>query len=118
MRYSSTVLSPSWRMVTSGSPVRGGSCATECMLPSSKSAANPRSEEHTSELQSRPHLVCRLLLEKKKNRNLLSNFSDQSRFYRTYEEISGQVVTFLRIEKAVHGYLPEQIPNVRLFEVY
>src|SRR3989442_8526709 len=28
---------------------------------------HPRSEEHTSELQSRPHLVCRLLLEKKKN---------------------------------------------------
>src|SRR5436305_98111 len=27
-----------------------------------------RSEEHTSELQSRPHLVCRLLLEKKKDR--------------------------------------------------
>src|SRR5690625_3685445 len=27
----------------------------------------PRSEEHTSELQSRGHLVCRLLLEKKKN---------------------------------------------------
>src|SRR6266498_4980535 len=26
-----------------------------------------RSEEHTSELQSRPHLVCRLLLDKKKN---------------------------------------------------
>src|SRR3712207_8890668 len=26
-----------------------------------------RSEEHTSELQSRPYLVCRLLLEKKKN---------------------------------------------------
>src|SRR3989442_8918457 len=28
--------------------------------------ARGRSEEHTSELQSRPHLVCRLLLEKKK----------------------------------------------------
>src|SRR5690554_7595656 len=28
-----------------------------------------RSEEHTSELQSRPHLVCRLLLEKKKKIN-------------------------------------------------
>src|SRR2546422_3760576 len=28
-----------------------------------------RSEEHTSELQSRLHLVCRLLLEKKKNEN-------------------------------------------------
>src|SRR3989442_10313121 len=34
-----------------------------------KSSSSPemeRSEEHTSELQSRPHLVCRLLLEKKK----------------------------------------------------
>src|SRR5256884_4417126 len=29
--------------------------------------ASMRSEEHTSELQSRLHLVCRLLLEKKKN---------------------------------------------------
>src|SRR5690625_5636158 len=29
---------------------------------------NPRSEEHTSELQSRGQLVCRLLLEKKKKR--------------------------------------------------
>src|SRR5690554_7148734 len=29
-------------------------------------AGGQRSEEHTSELQSRPHLVCRLLLEKKK----------------------------------------------------
>src|SRR5436305_3626566 len=29
-----------------------------------------RSEEHTSELQSRPHLVCRLLLEKKKKKKL------------------------------------------------
>src|SRR5690554_7290035 len=29
--------------------------------------ATSRSEEHTSELQSRPHLVCRLLLEKKKH---------------------------------------------------
>src|SRR3712207_8282999 len=29
----------------------------------------PRSEEHTSELQSRQYLVCRLLLEKKKKKN-------------------------------------------------
>src|SRR3712207_8571739 len=29
-----------------------------------------RSEEHTSELQSRQYLVCRLLLEKKKNANI------------------------------------------------
>src|SRR3712207_7119440 len=31
-----------------------------------RSAADGRSEEHTSELQSRQYLVCRLLLEKKK----------------------------------------------------
>src|SRR2546429_5206448 len=31
-------------------------------------ASSTRSEEHTSELQSRLHLVCRLLLEKKKHR--------------------------------------------------
>src|SRR2546425_9114347 len=31
------------------------------------SVAEPRSEEHTSELQSLAYLVCRLLLEKKKN---------------------------------------------------
>src|SRR3712207_6983825 len=40
-----------------------------------------RSEEHTSELQSRQYLVCRLLLEKKKTTNLsnlTSNLSNQS----------------------------------------
>src|SRR5258708_10931694 len=36
---------------------------------SGSSAAETRSEEHTSELQSPDHLVCRLLLEKKKNFN-------------------------------------------------
>src|SRR3989442_10144144 len=34
--------------------------------PERKLAYSHRSEEHTSEIQSRPHLVCRLLLEKKK----------------------------------------------------
>src|SRR5690554_7652002 len=34
----------------------------------SRAPFGPRSEEHTSELQSRPHLVCRLLLEKKKKK--------------------------------------------------
>src|SRR3712207_7383025 len=33
--------------------------------------AKPRSEEHTSELQSRQYLVCRLLLEKKKQLKLI-----------------------------------------------
>src|SRR3712207_8057668 len=35
-------------------------------LASPRAELSPRSEEHTSELQSRQYLVCRLLLEKKK----------------------------------------------------
>src|SRR5687768_18281016 len=38
-----------------------------------------RSEEHTSELQSRLHLVCRLLLEKKKNTADVATTEDQIR---------------------------------------
>src|SRR2546422_8484386 len=38
-------------------------------------ATTSRSEEHTSELQSRLHLVCRLLLEKKKKKNTSSYIS-------------------------------------------
>src|SRR5437870_7953092 len=37
-----------------------------------------RSEEHTSELQSRGHLVCRLLLEKKKNSSHLTILSSHT----------------------------------------
>src|SRR3989442_2420611 len=42
-----------------------------------------RSEEHTSELQSRPHLVCRLLLETKKCRYCRCTFSVTSRVIST-----------------------------------
>src|SRR5687768_17985366 len=38
--------------------------------PPRPSAARARSEEHTSELQSRLHLVCRLLLEKKNKQHI------------------------------------------------
>src|SRR5205814_9832009 len=44
-------------------------CPSRASLPSSRgrrAKSKPRSEEHTSELQSLRHLVCRLLLEKKK----------------------------------------------------
>src|SRR6266403_6138531 len=40
-------------------------CAS-CSSATSASCGSPRSEEHTSELQSRRDVVCRLLLEKKK----------------------------------------------------
>src|SRR2546429_1948509 len=53
-----------WRSTRSSS---SGSSAKPARPPSSSTPAS-RSEEHTSELQSRLHLVCRLLLEKKKKK--------------------------------------------------
>src|SRR5216683_6481295 len=73
---------------TMTSSVSSGSCGASVFPPSPQSASlttlqasapgcggsigsrmlNPRSEEHTSELQSRSDLVCRLLLEKKKKK--------------------------------------------------
>src|SRR3712207_7539125 len=40
---------------------------TQQVIAHETGVTNTRSEEHTSELQSRQYLVCRLLLEKKKN---------------------------------------------------
>src|SRR5689334_23726050 len=50
-----------------------------------KTSARPtRSEEHTSELQSQFHLVCRLLLEKKKNNTTYTyNIKSQSKSHHT-----------------------------------
>src|SRR5436305_11808814 len=45
-----------------------GRKSASCYLIQPGYAGRRRSEEHTSELQSRPHLVCRLLLEKKKKK--------------------------------------------------
>src|SRR3989442_7482007 len=47
--------------------VAHGEVARQAAEPVLRQPRRKRSEEHTSELQSRPHLVCRLLLEKKKN---------------------------------------------------
>src|SRR2546422_6290196 len=51
--------------------------ASQIALVNSVLAARLRSEEHTSELQSRLHLVCRLLLEKKKIVHLLGLHEQQ-----------------------------------------
>src|SRR2546422_4080430 len=48
------------------SGLRGGWTAPTVRGPAPTVVPSRRSEEHTSELQSRLHLVCRLLLEKKK----------------------------------------------------
>src|SRR3712207_8004944 len=45
---------------------RGGARSFSSRINGTSSSAGMRSEEHTSELQSRQYLVCRLLLEKKK----------------------------------------------------
>src|SRR2546423_3762855 len=53
-------------------PVDGGDPVDEpgqTGAPAGVGAADPRSEEHTSELQSLAYLVCRLLLEKKKKKH-------------------------------------------------
>src|SRR5690625_5933543 len=51
-------------------PVRDGFGDLEPALMGDDRHLTFRSEEHTSELQSRGHLVCRLLLEKKKNQQI------------------------------------------------
>src|SRR3712207_8591793 len=48
-------------------PDVGGDGVTAATPSTSNTHPTPRSEEHTSELQSRQYLVCRLLLAKKKN---------------------------------------------------
>src|SRR5947199_3232754 len=57
----SSDLSPSW------SSHRAAPTAQPSASAPQRQAATPRSEEHTSELQSLRQLVCRLLLEKKKD---------------------------------------------------
>src|SRR3712207_8713326 len=58
----STAESPSASVCTSA---YGGMNSGRTSAGGSRSSVTPRSEEHTSELQSRQYLVCRLLLEKK-----------------------------------------------------
>src|SRR3989449_1751226 len=65
------------------------------VMPSRK-----RSEEHTSELQSRLHLVCRLLLEKKKN----------NRHIRTKIKTGGQYLRTTLIELA-HSHQISQMSH-------
>src|SRR5258708_14113038 len=58
---------PAGSAIASRSSAREGARCRPC------GAGSARSEEHTSELQSPDHLVCRLLLEKKKNKSLRLN---------------------------------------------
>src|SRR5258708_10794027 len=69
-----STLFPYTTLFRSGLPRASATCSTVASprsaryarLASAAVSSSPRSEEHTSELQSPDHLVCRLLLEKKK----------------------------------------------------
>src|SRR3712207_7442906 len=67
-------------LMVSGSPSTARNSALGGLLTASASDSDSprfspaRSEEHTSELQSRQYLVCRLLLEKKKTFNTSSTY--------------------------------------------
>src|SRR5688572_32256517 len=81
--YTTLFRSPSCslRRYSSGSPLRRATSASakaraassNSRRASSVTALPPRSEEHTSELQSQSNLVCRLLLEKKKKQKKNNN---------------------------------------------
>src|SRR3712207_6862318 len=74
-----------------------------------------RSEEHTSELQSRQYLVCRLLLEKKKKKHsLISRISPHHGFLKQLLLKIPHSVLFL-VLKYAKGYSPSPAPcNLRL----
>src|SRR2546430_16887220 len=61
--------SPPWRRIPHSRPfsARGAGALVTRASP----RCDGRSEEHTSELQSQSNLVCRLLLEKKKDKNVM-----------------------------------------------
>src|SRR5438309_3841362 len=68
---------------------------TSTRVPASWSPSpRSRSEEHTSELQSQFHLVCRLLLEKKKNKDgkVLLEGTLQTRTSAVFDKLSSSVV--------------------------
>src|SRR5690348_17686518 len=60
---------------------RRASGAGACRRSPRRSTAAARSEEHTSELQSPVHLVCRLLLEKKKRKVRMPHPREQSELH-------------------------------------
>src|SRR5947207_10861904 len=73
--YTTLFRSQAYGVTTSLTPVNHY-CASWPPI-GSKSVVSPRSEEHTSELQSHSDLVCRLLLEKKKQKNLAQTILDE-----------------------------------------
>src|SRR5205809_7774943 len=72
--YTTLFRSKTWTAPAALAPPAAEGAPMTTRGPASATEA-PRSEEHTSELQSRLHLVCRLLLEKKKKNSIANTVS-------------------------------------------
>src|SRR2546430_12130573 len=76
-----------------GGAVRGGGARPGARrAKGARVSLHPRSEEHTSELQSQSNLVCRLLLEKKKKKHTTFAVPALSSTYSTREQ-TGHITT-------------------------
>src|ERR1035437_5017768 len=83
--------------------------AAKKQFSNNREANQYRSEEHTSELQSRQYLVCRLLLEKNGCRRFArgaTHLNAPSRHHRIAPLVSGRVFYFLRAERRRQISLP------------
>src|SRR3712207_7112941 len=90
--YTTLFRSPPGRaaVASPGRPASAPRWAPGCRAPPRPTTAGatrrpPRSEEHTSELQSRQYLVCRLLLEKKKKKT--HNHAKHKQYYKNRYDI-------------------------------
>src|SRR2546422_4627602 len=89
--------------------ILGGSVAAALALV----AGDERSEEHTSELQSRLHLVCRLLLEKKKKyyQSASSIVRNRNRHDRKVIMLDPMTQFTPHIQQALSVFFPTRTPH-------
>src|SRR5256886_8544151 len=94
-------------------------CAAKRCGSASYASSGSRSEEHTSELQSQSNLVCRLLLEKKKNQNkayqpFFSYNKSDNRTLRTFYVCCGDSVHYSRHTRY---WLSSTTPHLSLYRI-
>src|SRR5262245_65090691 len=83
--YTTLFRSPNWLVTIAQLPVEDPASRMRVLRTLESLGAAVRSEEHTSELQSLRHLVCRLLLEKKK-KEIQAYVSDPQYLTRVYTQ--------------------------------
>src|SRR6266436_5171701 len=104
-----STLFPYTTLFRSHPSVRGGGDAG--LRP--QGAGRVRSEEHTSELQSRLHLVCRLLLEKKKD----ATKTPPRRGTRSHRRVPGlrTDLAVRRSHRPAHGFFFKQTATTQIY---